>query len=278
MSLDATRWAWQQMTKNSTDKLVLLSLADRADERHHCYPSIERLRLDTQCDRKTVMEAIRRLEESGLIVATKAWGKGTHYQLLGVGDRHTKPVPKTVPVPKTGLVPKTDTTSPKNGTGPVPKTGHEPINNQSRTENKGNARSALDLSRLPESVSEGIWQQFTGHRKAIKKPLTQEAVNRIGNELHRIEAAGISPDEAIGEALERGWVSVKLSWLENTHAKGTRPGNGNGASRARRVADTLDGIIRDGLPEERTERVGGGDLSEAAGDLRRTLDGEYRRH
>jgi hypothetical protein len=157
--------------------------------------------------------------------------------------------------------------------------GHEPINNQSRTKNTKDARPALDLSSLPESVSRDIWQEFVGHRKTIKKPLTQEAVNRIGNELHRIEAAGIPPDEAIGESLERGWVSVKLSWLENINAKGTRTGsNGNGASRAKRVADTLDGIIRDGLPEERTERVGGGDLPAAAGDLRRTLDGEYRRH
>jgi len=63
------------------------------------------------------------------------------------------------------------------------------------------------------------------------------------------------------------------------NANRTRSGsNGNGASRARRVADTLDGIIRDGLPEDRAERVGGSDIPAAAGDLREPLDGEYRRH
>jgi hypothetical protein len=144
---------------------------------------------------------------------------------------------------------------------------------------KQKGAGALDLSSLPESLSEALWEEFVKHRKTIKKPLTQEAVNRIGNELHRIEAAGIAPNEALGETLERGWVSIKRTWLENTHENGTRSrANGNGASRAKRVADTLDGIIRDGLPEERTERVGGGDLPAAAGDLRRTLDGEYRRH
>ena len=88
MSIDATRWAWQQAIIRSTDKLVLLSLADRANEAHQCYPSIVRLATDTGCNRKTVMEAIKRLEDLGLIAANKTWGKGTVYQLVGVVDRH----------------------------------------------------------------------------------------------------------------------------------------------------------------------------------------------
>ena len=273
MSIDATRWAWQQNVKNSTDKLVLLSLADRADEHHQCYPSIERLRLDTQCNRKTVMEAVKRLEEAGLIRTSKAWGMNTQYRLIGVNDRHAKPVPNLGPVPKTGLVPNLDTTSPKFGTGPVPNLGHKPTNNQPRTKN---TKIALDLSPLPKSLSGDLWDAFVNHRWTIKKPLTQIAVNRIGNELHRIEAAGISPDEALGETLERGWVSVKHHWLENRNE--TNPRTGNGTSRARKVADKLDSIIRDGLPEERTQRMGGRDLPQDAGDLREPLDGEYRRH
>jgi hypothetical protein len=137
MSIDATRWAWQQVIIRSTDKLVLLSLADRANEAHQCYPSIVRLAADTGCNRKTVMEAIKRLEDLGLIEANKTWGKGTVYQLVGVSDRHANQSQKRDQSQNRDQYRKRDGTSTKNGTGPVPKTGHEPINNQSRTDQVG---------------------------------------------------------------------------------------------------------------------------------------------
>lgn len=124
MSLDATRWAWQQAVR-STEKLVLLSLADRADETHCCYPSISRLVLDTGLNRKTIMIAIKALSGSRRIEVIKRNGASTVYRLVGVGDRHqtsteigtgpksgtgtklgTPPVPKTVPGPVPNLVPK----------------------------------------------------------------------------------------------------------------------------------------------------------------------------
>lgn len=42
MSIDATRWAWTQQITPS-QKIVLLSLADRAGEDGYCYPSMARL-------------------------------------------------------------------------------------------------------------------------------------------------------------------------------------------------------------------------------------------
>ena len=80
-----------------------------------------------------------------------------------------------------------------------------------------------------------------------------------------------------GKTKMKDWKAVIRTWEQNEDEKRTRTGS-NGGSRARRVADTLDDIIRDGLPEERAERMGGGDLSEAAGGVRKSLDGEYRRH
>jgi pyocin large subunit-like protein len=82
MSIDATRWAWEQVCDKATDKFVLLSMADRADEHHCCYPSIQRLADDTQLNRKTVMECIRRLESRGLIEWTDALCR-----LIGVEGR-----------------------------------------------------------------------------------------------------------------------------------------------------------------------------------------------
>ena len=58
MSLVATRWAWSLRGLRPAQKLVLLSLADRAGEDGVCWPSIPRLARDTGLNEKTVRAAI----------------------------------------------------------------------------------------------------------------------------------------------------------------------------------------------------------------------------
>lgn len=67
MSRKATDWAWSVNIRPATLKLVLLSMADRADEHHCCYPSIERLVRDTSLNKKTIQAGIKTLSEMGLI-------------------------------------------------------------------------------------------------------------------------------------------------------------------------------------------------------------------
>ncbi len=70
MSIDATRWAWTAPVNNSSQRLVLLSLADRAGEEHTAWPSIERLAKDTVLDKKTVQKVILELINLGLVEDT----------------------------------------------------------------------------------------------------------------------------------------------------------------------------------------------------------------
>ncbi|MCU4377613.1 helix-turn-helix domain-containing protein [Acinetobacter haemolyticus] len=70
MSIDATRWAWAAPVNNSSQRLVLLSLADRAGEEHTAWPSIERLAKDTVLDKKTVQKVILELIKLGLVEDT----------------------------------------------------------------------------------------------------------------------------------------------------------------------------------------------------------------
>lgn len=92
MSLDATRWAWQQSGIKSSDKLVLLSMADRADEMHMCWPAVSRIAADTCLNKDTVIASIERLIQAGLLEKKKRWGQSPIYHLIGVIDRHTIPV------------------------------------------------------------------------------------------------------------------------------------------------------------------------------------------
>ena len=104
MSLDATIWAWKAEVESSTQRLILLSLADRAGEDHKCYPSIMRMVKDTKMNRKTIIKVLDDLEQKALIKFTGSIvGNGVKvYQLLGVVGREDETTST-----KRGLVVKT---------------------------------------------------------------------------------------------------------------------------------------------------------------------------
>ena len=198
MSLDATRWAWRQAGVRSSDKFVLLSLADRADEAHRCYPSIQRLAADTLLDRKTVMAALTRLETAGLLRSEKRLGHGNFYALLGVEDRHptstkngtgsarsrgengaenptenARELPAATS-PENGT-PVQMSTSTKNGTPPVPKTGRVPVpktGHESTIESTTNLKSEdscadAQVSAAPDSGVRPTAAPTCPHREII---------------------------------------------------------------------------------------------------------------
>jgi len=71
VSLDATRWAWDQSVETAPQRLVLTALADLCRRRGElAFPSRERLRTMTRLDPKTIACALRELVALGLISRT----------------------------------------------------------------------------------------------------------------------------------------------------------------------------------------------------------------
>lgn len=133
MSLDATIWAWRAEVDSSTQRLILLSLADRAGEDHKCYPSIMRMVKDTKMNRKTIIKVLDDLEKKALIKFTGSIvGNGVKvYQLLGVVGREEETTStKKGTSGKNGTSSNLGTgsnigTSTENGTGTSPENGTE---------------------------------------------------------------------------------------------------------------------------------------------------------
>lgn len=67
MSSRATHWALQQTTELPVDKLILIALADFADDANQCYPSRKRLATIGMCSVDTVDRSIKRLMELGML-------------------------------------------------------------------------------------------------------------------------------------------------------------------------------------------------------------------
>lgn len=82
MSVTATTWAWSQSLP-ATAKLVLLALADHADDEGHCWPSLGRLEQMTGLNRSTITRALSSLD--GMLISRDrsdgGVGHSTRYQL-----------------------------------------------------------------------------------------------------------------------------------------------------------------------------------------------------
>ncbi|HFD7437776.1 helix-turn-helix domain-containing protein [Escherichia coli] len=139
MSRHATDWAWETDPGSSSLKLILLSMADRADEYNLCYPSIERLVKDTCLNKKTVQAGLISLMKMGLISDTgerKGATKRVRVFSLNItkngnikGNREWSNEPENGNVPENGNIPKNGMLNdPKNGMLNDPKNG---IQNQS---------------------------------------------------------------------------------------------------------------------------------------------------
>ncbi|HDK0573600.1 TPA: helix-turn-helix domain-containing protein [Escherichia coli] len=163
MSRHATDWAWETDPGSSSLKLILLSMADRADEYNLCYPSIERLVKDTCLNKKTVQAGLISLMKMGLISDTgerKGATKRVRVFSLNItkngnikGNRKGSNEPENGNVPENGNIPKNGMLNdPKNGMLNDPKNGmlNDPkngIQNQSYNQSFNQERESRTKTR-----------------------------------------------------------------------------------------------------------------------------------
>lgn len=88
MSVEAMSWVLKQDMSRSSEKFILVCLANYSDEYGICYPSARTLMRDTGQDRKTVLLNLKRLCESGLLRDTGRRVGGTMsvivYEIVGM--------------------------------------------------------------------------------------------------------------------------------------------------------------------------------------------------
>lgn len=72
MSIAALNWAWSQECPNATSKLVLLALADKANEDGECWPGMGTVADMAGISARQVSTHLGRLEEAGLLSRSRA--------------------------------------------------------------------------------------------------------------------------------------------------------------------------------------------------------------
>ena len=69
MSIRAMNWAWDQRLGPSA-KLILLALADDADDSGQCWPAVRRIAGKCLVSERTVQRALKEFETTGLLATT----------------------------------------------------------------------------------------------------------------------------------------------------------------------------------------------------------------
>jgi len=103
MSVAATNYVWESSPAEGADRLVLLALADFADESGNCFGSWGKLEQKTRLARRTIADCLRRLQKSGELImmqrgARKIAGTGiqaTIWSIPGVATMGADAAPKS---------------------------------------------------------------------------------------------------------------------------------------------------------------------------------------
>ena len=256
MSIEAINWALAQDIERSSEKFVLVVMANRCNDEWLCWPSISSIVEDTSQNRKTVQENLARLKNSGLICANGmrkgATGSVVVYALSrpenGLSKQAQKRTEEDVEAgPKTVLLeaeagPKTDISRPENGHEAGPKTGYGTISEPSGTGKPKNITprrkpEGFDFNGrlLAEGVAETAVRDWATIRKVKKLPATQTAFEGL---LREAAKAGVTLHAAVTESCERGWGGFKAEWLANSKARAgpaAAPAKINGSTRQSRI-------------------------------------------
>lgn len=208
--------AMQSKVGNPLRKLVLIKLADNANDQGECWPSYQYIADQCEMSKRSVMAHIDALIEAGFLRKEHRIG----------GEKGNKSNVYTLRIPSAGdSLPGANAAPPSAGdalppsAGAAPRTSHslepvmEPVMEPYSAKAKNNN---FDFSSWPCLPSQQIFNDWVQVRKAKKAAITQTAINRIGKQLHKAVSAGWSVDDAFSQAVASGWTGFDATWLKGS--------------------------------------------------------------
>jgi hypothetical protein len=186
MSIKIMTAVWDREDLSSTQKLVLLALADWANDDGLCWPSINRLAIKASLTSRAVQKTIRSLEDAGFIRREEVLGKGNRYWISApLNDVH--PCPTFTP--------------PLNDVHPTPerRSPNTSITHQLTTN---------DIIGIPDWLPMDAWNGWVEMRKKRKRPLTDRATARAINKLDAIRSKGHDIEDLLDRSTINGWLDI----------------------------------------------------------------------
>lgn len=177
--------AWSAVVGDHTDKLVLLALADNANDAGECYPSLTNIASRCEMHRATAVRSIQSLESSGHISRTNRPGRNTVYQVH----------PSQPATSRTELLVAESNQSQRATNPSQPATSPSPLINPSPSENRHKPSTRRDVTISdeppPSNLNVEAWHRWVQYRKQIRKPIQPPSTAAAQRKL-----AAFGPDQS----------------------------------------------------------------------------------
>ncbi|PXX14492.1 helix-turn-helix protein [Paraburkholderia tropica] len=213
-------WPLQHMSP--VQKSVLISLADNANDQGVCWPSIATISKRTCVSERAVQNAIKWLEQHGLLTANRANGRHTSYTVTpasyapphrmhprtkctGAGDAPT-PAADAGDPRRICVAPPHQMPTNRKEPSEEPSLNRQPARRAPRVALHG---QILNLD-LPDWLPFESWDAWCEHREAKAKdaPWTMAAAKVSIKRLGKLLDAGQPVETTIDEAVLRGWTGL----------------------------------------------------------------------
>lgn len=196
---------------NPLRKLVLIKLADNANDLGECWPSHQHIADQCEISRRSVINHINKLEEMGLLrreYRTKNNEKQSNLYYLtldgegSAGD--SLPSERDAPPSAGGSLPSAGDTPPPSA-GDAHRTSHspepviEPVNESLKPKDR----------LIAFGVDKQVLEDFLAVRKAKRLPLTHTAIDGLEREARK---ASLEVKDAIRFCAEKGWGGFNANW------------------------------------------------------------------
>ena len=215
MSVRIMSKVWD-MDLPSKAKLVLLAVADCANDEGVAWPSIATIARKCGCDPRTVQRNLRDIEKAGLIRREEVIGRGCRYHF---SPRQNAAPGKMSPAAK---CPKTPGTMPPNPSGTV-----NGLSNDKPIRAKG-------WPEIPSWVPATQWNAFIEMRRGMRKRPTKRAVEIILANLEKWKAKGHDPGEILDTSTMNNWAGLFEPKAKANDRQQSKPsGTATAAQRAR---------------------------------------------
>lgn len=216
-----------------TEKSVLISLADNANDQGVCWPAVDTIAMRCCLSDRAVQKAMDWLEAHGLISRQRKTGRSTVYTVTPGNYQAPEKAPKRQPPnavhPRTAFTPEGG--SPPNGVHPTPEAGsppppngvHQPPNavhpnrKEPTAEPKGNRQGATAKKAKVEKQPVGFDALWAIYPRKVAKADAEKAFRKLAPDAALLEAllAAVTAQAASPKWRESGgeFVPHLATWL-----------------------------------------------------------------
>lgn len=202
MSIRIMSWVWDSGPADQAQTMVLLAIADFCDDSGMCWPSVASIAQKARMSERNARRIIRALQDAGWLDIEEQRGRNqtNRYRVKKpdiVSARTECPPGQMEHENRTNGARKPDTAM----SAEPSRTIREPSETRAKKSEKDDDATATILS---EVATEAVARNFVGHRREMKKPLTERAARAMAE---RLRQHG-NPDAVLKLSIENGWQGV----------------------------------------------------------------------